>query len=503
MTKRIFCAVFLLFVMITALSVSVFADETDSWYSLPETEVLPLQPEQPVLPAVQTIVFPDVQPKDWFYEDVMKLYQSGAIDGFPDGTFRPSQTVTTGQALKMILLAAGHPTPQTVASHWARGYLDYAIEQGFLVRFKDITDLDVPMSRALTAKLAALALNLERTDQTKKFSDTDDDYVCALNEIGIIGGYPDGTYRPKNALTRAELSAICSRIYTYRTPVSQLQKPGEQPIEEEPIILRTSEQGVQFIKDREGFVKNAMWDYAQYSIGYGSRCDKDEYPDGITEEQADRLLRENLAKFEESVDAFLDKYDIILSTQQYDAIISFAYNLGTNWFRNGASSSKLASLLINGGYSENEIAAAFGIWCHVTSNGQAKILDSLVTRRILETQMFLYGDYGNKANRFCYVMYETEKGSREMDISLYKKGERYGKLCECSCSDDEFLGWFSEDGMQITEDTVVSQNLKVFASWRGPIEPDPFDVDLNEDIDPDFNDGSDTPIVDQVPGGWY
>ena len=57
--------------------------------------------------------------------------------------------------------------------------------------------------------------------------------------------------------------------------------------------------------------------------------------------------------------------------------------------------------------------------------------------------------------------------------------------------------------MQITEDTVVSQNLKVFASWRGPIEPDPFDVDLNEDIDPDFNDGSDTPIVDQVPGGWY
>ena len=43
----------------------------------------------------------------------------------------------------------------------------------------------------------------------------------------------------------------------------------------------------------------AYWDYQQYSIGYGSYCEKDEYPDGITEKQADHLLRKRLQGFEE------------------------------------------------------------------------------------------------------------------------------------------------------------------------------------------------------------
>lgn len=491
MTKRNFIALFVFLVMITALSISAFADETDSWYDQPGTAAVDAADDSTVVPQTQQIVFPDVKPGDWFYEDVMKLYESGVISGFPDGSFRPSATVTTGQALKMILLSAGHPEPAPVESHWARGYLDYAIEQGFLVRFKDITDLDIPINRSLTAKLASQALGLFRADQTVKFSDTNDDYVCALSEIGVIGGYPDGTYRPNNSLTRAELSAICSRIRTYLSPSSGSddKKPDEDTVE-----LRISEKGVQFIKDQEGFVKYAMWDYAQYSIGYGSRCDKDEYPDGITEEQADKLLRQNIKKFEESVDAFLSQYQIQLSEQQYDAIISFAYNLGTNWFRNGASSSKLAALLISGNYTENELAGAFGIWCHVTSNGTSKILNNLVKRRILETQIFLYGDYGTTANRFCYVIYETEKGSREFDVSLYKKGQPYGVLCKCSCDDDDFLGWFCEDGTELTADTIVSQSQTVTAKWRG--------YQQTEEADP--GSGNENPLPSGgVPGSWY
>ena len=73
--------------------------------------------------------FSDVAATDWYYSVVMQLVEAGTIDGFPDGTFRPKNTVTTGQALKMILLAAGYPEPERAASHWARGYLDFAIEQ--------------------------------------------------------------------------------------------------------------------------------------------------------------------------------------------------------------------------------------------------------------------------------------------------------------------------------------------------------------------------------------
>ena len=62
--------------------------------------------------------------------------------------------------------------------------------------------------------------------------------------------------------------------------------PGPEPLPEPP-ELKTTEAGVQFIKDHEGFVEYPMWDYGQYSIGYGSRCPDDkleEYREnGITD----------------------------------------------------------------------------------------------------------------------------------------------------------------------------------------------------------------------------
>ena len=67
------------------------------------------------------ISFSDVPESSWFYEDVMTLSESGVVSGYPDGTYRPTKKVTTGESLKMILLAAGYPEPERAESHWARG----------------------------------------------------------------------------------------------------------------------------------------------------------------------------------------------------------------------------------------------------------------------------------------------------------------------------------------------------------------------------------------------
>ena len=53
--------------------------------------------------------------------------------------------------------------------------------------------------------------------------------------------------------------------------------------------LRTTEQMIALLKSKEGHGATAYWNYSQYSIGYGSACTKDEYPNGITEAQADIL----------------------------------------------------------------------------------------------------------------------------------------------------------------------------------------------------------------------
>ena len=407
--------------------------------------------------------FSDVAATDWYYSVVMQLVEAGTIDGFPDGTFRPKNTVTTGQALKMILLAAGYPEPERAASHWARGYLDFAIEQGFVTRFKEITDLDVPISRALVAQIAAKAMGLTRPETVEiSFTDTDDDNVLALAAAGIVDGYKDGTFLPSKSLTRAELAAITARITNYLAPATP--DSGDTDLDDNtPIMLRTTENGVAFIKAREGFRATAYWDYSQYSIGYGSRCEANEYPNGITQEQADRLLRKKLQEFETKLDAFLTKNNLTLSNTQYDALISLTYNIGSTWM-NGT---RLASYLASGQYTHNELASAMGIWCHVKeSGGDYVIHDGLVSRRMAELRVFLYADYSGSSNGFYWVRFvQTEKGDRARDIAFYEAGSTYDPSFDATSDTEVFLGWYTESGELLT-DLTATENRTVYAQWE-------------------------------------
>ena len=409
------------------------------------------------------VSFSDVPEDSWFYTDVITLAESGVIGGYPDGTYRPTKKVTTGEALKMILLAAGYPEPEPAASHWARGYLNFAIEQGFLTRYEDISDLDVHMPRGLVANLAAHALGLSAPRPSGPFTDTDSPYVEALCAAGIVGGYPDGTYRPVASISRAEIAAIVNRIYQSREPSLPADNDTDLDIDPSQIELRTTEQMIALLKSKEGFRATAYWDYSQYSIGYGSACTKDEYPNGITEAQADILLREMLQGFEKKLDKFLQENYITLRDNQYDALISLTYNIGSGWMKESA----LATLLKNGTYSNNELASAIGIWCHVKSNGVTSIHDGLVARRISEINVFLYGDYSGEATGFYSVRFEqTEKGDRARDIAFYEAGSAYDPAFEATSDDGEiFLGWYTEDGTLLT-DLRATQDLTVTARWE-------------------------------------
>ena len=95
--------------------------------------------------------------------------------------------------------------------------------------------------------------------------------------------------------------------------------------------MKTSEAAIKILKDLEGFSEFAYFDYSHYSIGYGSSCEKDEYPNGITEEEADALLREFLGKMEEDVNRFANRQGILFSQNQFDALMLFTYNVGSSW----------------------------------------------------------------------------------------------------------------------------------------------------------------------------
>ena len=175
------------------------------------------------------------------------------------------------------------------------------------------------------------------------------------------------------------------------------------------------------------------------------------------------LLREMLQGFEKKLDKFLQENYITLRDNQYDALISLTYNIGSGWMKESA----LATLLKNGTYSNNELASAIGIWCHVKSNGVTSIHDGLVARRISEINVFLYGDYSGEATGFYSVRFEqTEKGDRARDIAFYEAGSAYDPAFEATSDDGEiFLGWYTEDGTLLT-DLRATQDLTVTARWE-------------------------------------
>lgn len=193
-----------------------FGEDRDENGTEPGTDSIPgdSSEDEPLVQNQASDVFSDVYQDQWYYDYVNELYNGGVIDGYEDATFRPERTVTTGEALKMILLAAGYEEPESVDSHWARGYLNLALENG-IIDSGDITDLDVPISRLMMAKVAAGALGLERIYDTDPFADTSNIYAAILNDHGIVEGYEDGSFRGDRSLTRAELSAIVWRINNY------------------------------------------------------------------------------------------------------------------------------------------------------------------------------------------------------------------------------------------------------------------------------------------------
>ena len=146
-------------------------------------------------------------------------------------------------------------------------------------------------------------------------------------------------------------------------------------------------EGLAMIKKLEGYRQYKYWDYNHYSIGYGSTCGASDYPDGISEAEASELLLKSLAKHEAYLDSFLSRYRITVSQKQYDALVSFTYNLGDPWSR--YDSFKLKDLLIDGAekYRPEAVKDAFLEF----KKAGGVVVNGLITRRNMESALFLSG----------------------------------------------------------------------------------------------------------------
>ena len=139
--------------------------------------------------------------------------------------------------------------------------------------------------------------------------------------------------------------------------------------------MKTSESGVELVKSHEGLrLKAYLCPAGVWTIGYGhTRTAKQGMV--ITAEKAEDLLLEDLVEAESAVSSLVD---VPLSQGQFDALVSFVFNLGSGNLKASTLRRKLNACDYSGA------AVEFGRW--VYSSG--KKLGGLIKRRAEERALF-------------------------------------------------------------------------------------------------------------------
>lgn len=176
--------------------------------------------------AASKTKFSDMKEGTYFYNPVMQLVERNVISGFPDGTFRANDSVTRGQAAKIIALSLDldvenvkNPGFKDVKpTDWYYGPVAALANAGIINGIsKDTFDPAGTLSRAEMAKIIVKAYNLKEEPLTKTpFTDVKEgvwytNYIQPLINNQITTGKTETTFAPNEAVTRGQLATFVVR----------------------------------------------------------------------------------------------------------------------------------------------------------------------------------------------------------------------------------------------------------------------------------------------------
>ena len=176
-------------------------------------------------PAAEEI-FSDMDTAVWAKTAVGALAKSGVISGRGDGIFAPGERVTREEFAKILVCAfeIGTGTAEfddVAPDSWYAPYVGAAVGAGVVYGIgggkfgvgQAITREDACAMLARAAKIEpGDSAGADNFSDGGEISDYAKPYVAALAAAGAVSGMPDGSFAPKNPLTRAEAAVI---IYNY------------------------------------------------------------------------------------------------------------------------------------------------------------------------------------------------------------------------------------------------------------------------------------------------
>lgn len=184
-------------------------------------------PTTPTTPGASSISqFKDVSATAWYRTELADLVSKGIIKGKSTTSFAPRDTVTYGEALKMVLRAAGYTAEEPAGSNWAINYKTLAVSKGWISN--DI-GLNNPIPRSAMADLVAKVLGIASSSAASPFADTANGYAVALYNAGIFKGETGADGKPyfngSNSLLREQICAVIYRVNQYYTNTNSNQMP--------------------------------------------------------------------------------------------------------------------------------------------------------------------------------------------------------------------------------------------------------------------------------------
>ncbi len=178
--------------------------------------------------------FSDVPENHWAYEVITKMNKSGVISGYPDGSFKPNDSISRAEFAKILVLSLSLNSGSSISfedvpnSHWANevigiagNYMDYHSVGGIKYYYPANNAMREDVTYAI---VRALGLeNEEYSDSSLlkfydwyKISENREKYIAIAAEKNLIKGNADHMFNPKGSLTRAEVCQLIENAISYR-----------------------------------------------------------------------------------------------------------------------------------------------------------------------------------------------------------------------------------------------------------------------------------------------
>lgn len=178
--------------------------------------------------ANETQAFSDLPESHHHYFPLTYLEFEGIIGGYPDGTVKPGQAINRAELIKILVEGLGHhPSPSQyrncfpdVRDEWFAPHICFALSQGWISGYPDGTfkpAQTVNKVEALKIILNAFGLNTATPRTNLLFSDTNTSdwfapYLAAAVQKNLLEEKTSSPFKPANFRNRGEVAEMVARI---------------------------------------------------------------------------------------------------------------------------------------------------------------------------------------------------------------------------------------------------------------------------------------------------